>query len=618
MLLRGCDLPQAWAGQSAWRILETRFGQGLHFLNTWRDWKNAPLRPRLLHYVSLTTAPPHVEDLLASAQPYPELLALVHELAPQWFGLLPGFHRLTLDGGRVLLTLCVGELTALLRQQQFVADSVYLDPGHPDQTAVSPWNIWTVKALARCCRRGTALATTADASNDLRADLTQCGFEMSARPTEPTSGSRRDPLVGQFNPRWTIKTTRDPSPGCAMEVGSCAVIGAGLAGASVAAALARRGWQVQVLDQGEAPAAGASGLPVGLVVPHVSVDDCPLSRLSRSGVRLMLHQARSLLQQGQDWEATGTLEHRVDGTPGLPSSWPVPGRDWSQVTTPDVASQQLAAGGSDPAWHHGIAAEDPTIWHTQAAWLKPAQLVRAWLSQAGVTFQGKARVVALRQCGNEWELLDAQGQVLARASRVVFANAGGALPLLETLQTTQPALGIHVKQLPVMHGVRGQLSWAMHAGAADAAFPPFPVNGAGSVVPVVPVDGGRAWFIGSSYQPDSKPASADEKNHAANLGRLRKLIPSLGQALAKQFVAGPVNAWKNTRCVTADRLPVVGPLHQADSPSLWICGGMGSRGMSFSVLCAELLAARWGAEPLPVEAGLAQSLNALRGSAASA
>ncbi|MDO8250680.1 MAG: FAD-dependent oxidoreductase, partial [Rhodoferax sp.] len=191
-----------------------------------------------------------------------------------------------------------------------------------------------------------------------------------------------------------------------------------------------------------------------------------------------------------------------------------------------------------------------------------------------------------------------------------------------TVQTAQPALGIHVNQLPVMHGVRGQLSWAMHPGAIHPAFPPFPVNGAGSVVPVVPVESeahkGFAWFIGSSYQPDSKPASADEKNHAANLGRLRKLIPSLGQALAGQFVAGPINAWKNTRCVTADRLPVVGPLYKADNPSLWICGGMGSRGMSFSVLCAELLAARWGAEPLPVEAGLAQSLNALRGSAASA
>ena len=107
----------------------------------------------------------------------------------------------------------------------------------------------------------------------------------------------------------------------------------------MAAPLARRGCQVRVLDQAQAPAAGACGLPMGRVVPHLTVDDCVLSRLSRSGVMLILQQAYSLLRQGQDWNATGTSERRMDGPSGLPD-----------------------------------------IWHSQAAWLKPAQLVRAWLA----------------------------------------------------------------------------------------------------------------------------------------------------------------------------------------------------------------------------------------------
>ncbi|MDO8451033.1 MAG: FAD-dependent oxidoreductase [Rhodoferax sp.] len=574
-LLQACGLPQAWGQQSAWRVLDTRFDRGLHFLTTWQAWRNDPRKPRLLHYVSLTSAPPPLEELLACATSFPALADVAQELAPQWFGLAPGVHRLTLDGGHVLLTLCVGDLTAMLRQQQFVADSIYLAPDGPARDSGPPWTVWTVKALARCCRRGTRLVAMADAS-DLRADLTQCGFELQASQTDPLTGPAGALLGGQFNPRWTIKNTRDAAPARPVEVGTCAVIGAGLAGASVAAALARRGWQVRVLDQANEPAAGASGLPVGLVVPHVSADDCALSRLSRSGVRLMLYQARSLLRQGQDWDATGTLQRQLDG-----------------------------------------AADLPDIWHKDAAWLKPARLVDAWLAQPGITFQGGARVSTLRRSGDQWELLDELGQVLARADRVVLANANGALPLLETLQATLPALGVRVDQLPAMHGVRGQLSWALHQGEPDAAFPLFPVNGAGSVIPAVPVDGdshaGLAWFVGSSYQPDNKPESPDEKNHAANFGRLQKLIPALSQALAKQFAAGAINAWKNTRCVTADRLPVVGPLYRTDNPTLWICAGMGSRGLSFSVLCAELLAARWGAEPLPVDAGLAQSLNALRG-----
>ena len=595
LVLQGCSLPQAWARQEAWRVLETRFNQGLHFLSTWQAWKNDPLRPRMLHYTSLTTGAVHVDELLACAAPFPELLTLAHELAPQWFGLSPGFHRLTLEGGCVLLTLCVGDLTNLLREQEFVADSVYLDP---EQASVTGWNGWTIKALARCCRRGTHVATTADATH-LRADLTQCGFEVQENLSSPQSGL----LIGAFNPRWTIKNTRTPFRGHAATTESCAVIGAGLAGASVAAALAKRGWQVRVLDQGDTPAFGASGLPVGLVVPHISVDDCPLSRLSRAGVRLMLHQARSLLKQGQDWDATGSLERRVDGTAGLADDWPATGRDWSQP-----AGQKMAPA----TWNYGIALDDPAVWHVQAAWLKPAQMVKAWLSQPGITFQANAQVNSLRQCGDKWELIDAHGDVLASASRVVFANANGALPLLTTLQNTLPDLGIHCNQLPSTYGVRGQLSWGFHPRAPDSAFPPFPVNGAGSVLPAVPVDGGLAWFVGSSYQPDNRPESPDVKNHAANFGRLHKLMPKLSQVLANQFAVGPINAWKNIRCVTADRLPLVGPLYKADNPSLWICAGMGSRGLSFSVLCAELLAARWGAEPLPIDAALARSLIALR------
>lgn len=566
-LLGGCGLPQAWAKQPTWRILDTRFGSGLDFLNTWLAWQNDPARPRLLHYVALSQAPLSLEDLLASAAQHPELQGLAQELAGHWLGLQPGFHRLSLNSHQVLLTLCVGDLISMLREQSFVADSVYLNLDHPNALQALEWNVWSAKALARCCRRGTTFSTLA-ATPTCAADLKQCGFELQSSFIEDKTTA----FSGQFNPRWTIKNTREPALGQTTPVGTCTVIGAGLAGASVAAALARRGWQVRVLDQGDAPAAGASGLPVGLVVPHVSADDCPLSRLSRRGVRLMLQQARTLLQKGQDWDASGTREHRFEGTQSLPA-----------------------------------------LWHAEAAWLKPAQLVRAWLAQPGVTFQGNAQVAELRQIGPQWALLDAQGAELARTDRVVFANAGGAEPLVERLQRDQPELGIELRHLSGVRGLLGQLSWALHQDETDAFFPPTPVNGAGSVIPRIPVEGGLAWFIGSSYQPEGETPRADEKNHAANLGRVRKLMPALGQALAQQFLDGPIESWKSTRFVTTDRLPLVGALTPTGEPTLWLCAGMGSRGMTFSVLCAELLAARWGAEPWPVEAGLARSLDAMRG-----
>lgn len=583
-LLRGCGLPQAWAGQSAWRILDTHF-QGLRLLHSWRIWLADARRPRLLHYVALTPQALDVPALLQAAAPFPDLLPLAQELAAQCFGLLPGFHRITLQQGQVLLTLCVGEPRALLREQQFAADAIFLDTS----SALGDWDRWALKALARCCRRGTALATT-QASPQLLDGLAQSGFEMQAD-------------TGQFNPRWELKSTREPLRTRAATPGTCAVIGAGLAGASVAAALARRGWQVQVLDAAATPAAGASGLPAGLVLPHVSADDSPRSRLSRAGVRLMLQQVRRLLPQGQDWDASGVLEHRLDGSPGLPADWSQAGRDWSRA-----AAERLHGR----AWSQGMASAVPTLWHTQAGWIKPARLVQAWLAQPGVCFIGNAPVTALRQQGDDWLLLDAAGQTLATARHVVLANACGALQLLDDLAEARPELRPRLAQRPALHGMRGVLSWGLQPAGAAAALPPFPVNGLGGLIPAVPLAEGVAWYAGATYEAADQPAAPAVAHHQTNLEKLRTLLPAAAQTLGPAFAAGQVQAWGGTRCVSTDRMPLVGALQEGDAPSLWISAGMGSRGLSFSVLCAELLAARLGAEPLPVEASLARFLHALR------
>ena len=564
----------AWAGQTDWRLLATRFEPGLHFLKTWQAWRDDLQRPQRLHYVGLSHAPPNTAELLACAGSDPQLRALAREMAAQWFELQPGFHRFTLDRGRVVLTLCVGELISLLREQSFSADHVFLDASSPGVGATPPWNRWSAKALARCCRRGTGLTATGNVAL-VRADLVQCGFEIQATPNEDPEGSDHGLLHGQFNPRWTLRPPGGVSHGRAPQPGTCVVVGAGLAGASVASALARRGWQVQVLDRAAEPAAGASGLPVGLVVPHVSIDDCALSRLSRAGVRLLIHEARSLLRQGDDWAPSGTLERSISGD-----------------------SRQ-----SD-------------IWHAQAAWLKPGQLVRAWLAQPGITFQGGARVAFLRRHGEQWTLLDDQEQVLASADRIVLANACGAPALLQSVQASHLSLKPQRHQLPALRGVRGQVSWALHAQTPDATFPPYPINGAGSLISGVPwrdgVHSARAWFAGATYQPDNQPEAAVNLNHAANLARVQRLLPELGRALTQSFIEGRVRAWQGTRCVTPDRLPLVGPLNEAAHPGLWLCCGMGSRGLSFSVLCAELLVAQWSGEPWAIEARLARLLLALR------
>ena len=483
VFLHGCGLPAAWAGRAQWRILETGFGFGLNFLVTWAAWRVDVQRPRLLHFISTEAWPVSAADLLRAASAHPELAPLAQELHDQFWGLLPGVHRLTFDGGRVLLTLCIGDAQTVLRQQEWTVDSVYLD-GFSPQRNPDLWNLHTLKAVARCCRRGTRLATWTIA-RAVRDALTQCGFNVEKVPGVPP---KRDNLQATFDPRWEPRTSRtSPTRPVHAAPARCLVIGAGLAGAATAASLARRGWQVQVLDMGDAPAAGASGLPVGLFAPHLSPDDNVFSRVSRSGVRAMLQQSKALLQDGVDWNPCGVLERRPEQNLGLPEGWEQgPGADWSRPASAYILHTA------------GLAQDTSACWHAKAGWVQPARLVRALLAQPGIAWcPGKSVARLQRSPGTNgaatgpWRALDSQGHTIAEAECVVLAAGPACNALLAA--SSAPALALQ--------SVRGQLSWGLHDAGATA-LPPFPVNGNGGLVAHVPGEEGLAWHMGSTFERD--------------------------------------------------------------------------------------------------------------------
>lgn len=122
VFLAGCGLPAAWGGQAQWRVLETGFGLGLNFLVTWAAWKADAQRPQVLHFTSIEAYPVSAQDLLRAAPQEPHLRPLAEQLAARFYGLLPGVHRLAFEGGRVQLTLWIGDAQAMLRQQHTVAE----------------------------------------------------------------------------------------------------------------------------------------------------------------------------------------------------------------------------------------------------------------------------------------------------------------------------------------------------------------------------------------------------------------------------------------------------------------------------------------------------------------
>jgi len=519
----------------------------------------------MLHFVAVCG------DAYPNAPLEADLKPLAEQLGAQLWGLLPGFHRLVFESGQVLLTLCMGDVAKLLRQQQFEADVVDLNSATLADDAL----LYAAKAIARLSRPGTRL-TASHNRPAMQAALKQCGFVFDARC---------DGLQATYNPAWVTKNRRQP-----VKPGTCLVVGAGLAGAAVACSLARRGWQVTVLDAASEPASGASSLPAGLLVPHTSPDDSPLSRLSRAGVRITLQQARALLRHGMDWGHTGVLQRSFEGDKlNLPPAWAQSlsraAGDWCNPAT----TRTLATAG--------LPVDSQALWHAQAGWIKPAALVNAWLNAPGIEWQGNMTIARLAVIDEGWQAQDAAGNVMASADMVVLATAFASR-----------ALAVSAGAVPSdLQAIRGQVTYGVQTDSS--VLPPFAVNGHGGLIPAITTPDGPLWLMGASYERDVEKPLIKAQDHIDNLARLQVLLPQAATSLAGQFEHSQACAWAGIRCATPNRLPLVRPVDTSGAnPGLWLCTGMGSRGLSFAALCGELLAAQLHGEPLPTDRPLAAAL----------
>ncbi|MFT3736966.1 MAG: FAD-dependent oxidoreductase [Rhodocyclaceae bacterium] len=196
----------------------------------------------------------------------------------------------------------------------------------------------------------------------------------------------------------------------------------------------------------------------------------------------------------------------------------------------------------------------------------------------------------VRRVQGQWEALDSQGRVIARAPQLVFANAHDASRLLRGLGNGE--------WLPLF-GARGQVS---HLEAAHCAPLQTVVCGSGYVTP--PIDGWQP--MGATFVVNDADSTLRESEHAENLDKLARMLPTAVSATNPPPMQGRVGH----RPVTPDRLPVVGALPEHEQ--LWLLSGFGARGLVWGALCAELLASLMSSEPLPLERPLADALSPLR------
>jgi tRNA 5-methylaminomethyl-2-thiouridine biosynthesis bifunctional protein len=562
-------------GASPWVFGELGFGAGVAFLATWAALRRHGMGAHL-EWVSVEHAPLAADLLRRAALADPAMAPLeplVRELAAAWPERVPGIHRRALEGGRVRLTLLFGGVVDALPVVPFLADAWNLDGFAP---ARNP-EMWADAALAQVAQHagpGSTLATFS-ASGAVRRALAESGWTVRAAPGAPgkremTVGVRAGADAGgdasadsdagaaaggnasahvapalaaleppQRLPAWFAL----PDPVVAEEA---IVIGAGLAGAAAARALAERGVRVQVLEAGRV-ASGGSGAPHALLAPHVARWEGPQCRIvaqaflharaavARLGVAHTPCGVLRLVPEDEEWGVAQTLE-----------TWGWPAHMLGVISAAEATS--LA----------GTEVRSPAVWVPDACVLRPADLVRALLDHPGVSVHEGVTACALRRTAEAWHVTGAASGQAWRAPCVVVATAGAWTPVWEgaavhpRVDRSAPLAREALPEVP-LDGTRGQLTLlACPRGGPGAAL-----LAGGFVLPA-----GSGVCVGATHERGSDDLAPTTHDDAENLGVLSRLAQGL---LDSARVPERTGRWAGLRATVHDHCPVVGPV--PDSPA---------------------------------------------------
>ena len=419
MFLAGCGLPDGWAGRRRFTVGELGFGTGLNvaaLLDLWRAKR--PERAHLSVF-SVEAEPLTAAEASRALAPWTTLAPVTRLMLARWPGRRAGFHRVDLPELNATLDVAVMDAAAALDAWAGLADAWMLDGFSP---AKNP-DMWSSALLRRVADRsapGATLATYTVAGGVRRA-LAEAGFTVERRPG---FGGKRQRLEA----RWPGRSMAATAP-------RVAIVGAGIAGASLARAFRALGGEAS-LYEAQAPGAGASGNVSVLVTPRLDAGLGLAAQLHAHAfaraVRLYEALSNAVVARGVLQLETAERDARRFAKVAASGLFE-PGA--LQLMGYDAVSEALG----EPA--------PPALRLGDALVIDPAAVLAAWLGRVEA-----ADVADIERAGGDWRLLDGDGGVLSEADAVCLASGAR----LSELWPDAPILP-----------VRGQLSWA--AGVSPAA-----------------------------------------------------------------------------------------------------------------------------------------------------
>jgi tRNA 5-methylaminomethyl-2-thiouridine biosynthesis bifunctional protein len=646
VFIKGNNLVERWQAffdekiennKDHFTILETGFGTGLNFAVACYYFLNLNSKNFALHFVSIEKYPLSKSQIERALLHFPELHDISIELLRVYPLRICGIHRLSLFNGKVTLTLFFDDIATALDQLNIPCgvNAFFLDGFNP---ALNPdmWSENVIKKILSFAAESSTLATFT-AAGFVRRNIISAGFEVFKTPGY---GKKREMITARVK---TKPGKKCPKPwfntdDIVHNKKEIVVIGSGLAGCSLAASFIKRGWRVTVIDDTDDICSGASGNPLGIFFPVVHKKPTFTDRLSRAAYLYTLALLNSLPDSVIVKVRSGLIqllnEHDADMRFGdyLNSHGSIE-KFFNPANSPFLSS---------------LESRKTEIFFPEAGFISPRDFslsnIEAAKKQNGsgsVEFIHGIKVQSIvKNRDGFWEILDKNNQLVLKSEVVVLANSFGVTSLEQT------------NWLPISK-IRGQLVFTKKVLPGINC----PVSGEVYIIPSkdgtivgathdfsdderISQEQGRGLLekTTSIFSSDSEPAVFFKKSiEEIKCETAVNLFQSAGWK-------DPFEGWAARvafRSAATDHFPVIGqvpvreryleifkdlshgPLNyfrkngpdcksEAWHNNLYCMTGLGSRGIIYSQLGAEIIASMVCNEPSPVENDLVEALSPAR------
>jgi tRNA 5-methylaminomethyl-2-thiouridine biosynthesis bifunctional protein len=345
------------------------------------------------------------------------------------------------------------------------------------------------------------------------------------------------------------------------------VIGAGIAGASIASELLERGQKVCIVDSAPHSASACSSHAYAIAHPHVGRGAPRLLRLTR--IAFLMAEAR----WGKKWTQHGIFQ---------------PAKKDKLFNRDEVATY-LRSLGHDGDMAQALYADEAIqacgidqdgIWLPRGATLNLFEATNdALKAHPKLTCRWNTSIARLEKLDTGWQLFNDQNEPIMTADKVIIATA---------LETKKLAASMDVR-LP-LRPVRGQLSiFSIDENSSWAPkLPRAAISGDGYCLPAKKLpDGNYQWIVGSSFDEGDEDLQSWDSSDDFNREQAKGLLNYEEGELSHLQKSG---SFVGVRCVAGDRLPIIGALTQR--PGIFLATALGSRGVLWSALAAKLITAQ--------------------------